>query len=217
MKSGQFHDTEGKHHTRHSVWVICLSGTPYGCGVLFIWYQAVQSPTTDKRFGSTLSFYNHPSGVRELAADNAPNEEPMQPTLHPDQKRTWKRHPFTERIRAVELYEQGLSSNWIAAQLGVDSSQVRSWIRKYKTYGIESLRPYIRGIGDSKDKTVFLNDDKEEQFKEAYQMYATTQESISSIARRFGLNYGSFRYYLLRYHPELKERREALKSGTLLQ
>lgn len=141
----------------------------------------------------------------------------MQPTLHPNQKRTLKRHPFSARIRAVELYEQGQSSNWIAAQLGVDSSQVRSWIRKYKTYGIESLHPYIRGLGDSKDKCVSLNDDKEEQFKVAYQTYATTQDSIASIARRYGLNYGSFRYHLLRYHPELKERRDALKRGTLQQ
>ena len=125
-----------------------------------------------------------------------------------------KRHPFSERIRAVELHKQGLGSKWIAAQLGADGSQVRSWIRKYKAYGIESLRPYIRGIGDSKDKTVFLNDDKEEQFKEAYQMYATTQESISSIARHFGLNYGSFRYYLLRYHPEYVESRRKLETSA---
>ena len=210
VKSGQFHDTEGKHHTRHSVWVICLSGMPYGCGVLFIWYQAVQSPTTDKRFGSTLSFYNHPSGVREQSADNAPYQKPMQPTLHPNPKRTLKRHPFSERIRAVELHKQGLGSKWIAAQLGVDDSQVRSWIRKYKAYGIESLRPYGRKAGESKSngKSQYVN--QEEQFRNAYQLYAETQESMASIARRYGLDYGSFRYYLLRYHPELKERRRKL-------
>ena len=47
--------------------------------IVYIRYQAVQSPTTDKRFGSTLSFYNHPSGVREQSADNAPYQKPMQP------------------------------------------------------------------------------------------------------------------------------------------
>ena len=32
------------------------TGMPYGCGVLFICYAAVQSLLTDKRFDSTLSF-----------------------------------------------------------------------------------------------------------------------------------------------------------------
>ena len=106
-------------------------------------------------------------------------------------------------MRAVEFHKQGLDSKLIASQLGIDDSLVRKWIRKYKAYGIESLRPYSRGISESKGKS-------DKQFLEAYQAYATTLGSISSIARQYGLNYYSFRYHLLRYHPELKERRDAL-------
>ena len=179
--------------------------------IVYIRYQAVQSPTTDKRFGSTLSFYNHPSGVREQSADNAPYQKPMQPTLHPDQKRTWKRHPFTERIRAVELHKQGRGSKWIAAELGVDDSQVRSWIRKYKEHGVESLHPYSRPDNTSASKGLSLHGQKERKFKEAYKAYAETRDTMASITRRYGLNYSSFRYHLLRYHPELQEKRQKLR------
>lgn len=135
----------------------------------------------------------------------------MQPALHPTKKRSYKRHPFSERKRVVELYLQGLGSKRIAAQLGIDDSQVRSWLRKYKAYGVESLHPYRRSGEAPSSKGRSLHKHNEKQFQVAYRIYAGTLEPMASIARRHGLNYGSFRYYLLRYHPELAERRAALK------
>lgn len=53
--------------------------------------------------------------------------------------------------------------------------------------------------------------DKDRLFKDAYEAYATSLESIASITRRFDLDYHSFKYHVERHHPELVERRERLK------
>lgn len=47
-----------------------------------------------------------------------------------------------------------------------------------------------------------------EKYKEAIQLYATTSESLKSIARRFGLNDCSLGQFIKRNFPELIERRK---------
>ena len=45
-------------------------------------------------------------------------------TMTAVRSQTYQSHPLSERIRVVELYEQGLSSKRIARQLGLDDSMV---------------------------------------------------------------------------------------------
>lgn len=127
--------------------------------------------------------------------------------------RSYKRHPFAERKKVVEFYESGLSSKRIASKLGIDDSMVRSWIRKYRKYGLDSLQPYWRKKNESILRTPSLRIQDEQLFKEACTAYGNSLEPLASITRRHGLNYASFRYYLFRYQPELVARRASLKEG----
>lgn len=127
-------------------------------------------------------------------------------------KRNRTVHSFEERKRVVELYESGLSSKRIARKLGLDDAMVRSWIRKYRATGLESLRPYWRSTRN--DRPPGLRESRwqenERQFALAFEVYATSPESAASIARRYGLDYQRFMYHLNRYHPELVEQRRRL-------
>lgn len=129
-------------------------------------------------------------------------------------KRSYKRHSQSERLRAVELYYQGRSSNEVAAQLGLDSSMVRSWVRKYRSYGADSLCPYWRkswGYAQNPPVSSTL-DNREKLFSPAYRTYATTQHSVASITRHYGLDYHSFKYHVERYHPELVAARARIRE-----
>ena len=55
-------------------------------------------------------------------------------------KRTYKRHPFSEKEQAVYLYLSGLGSKRIARQMGLDASMVRKWLRRYRASGLEGLK-----------------------------------------------------------------------------
>ena len=132
-------------------------------------------------------------------------------------KRNRTAHSFEERKRVVELFESGLSSKRIARNLGLDDAMVRSWIRKYRATGLESLRPYWRS--SRSDRPPGLRESRwqenERQFALAFEVYATSLESASSIARRYGLVYQRVMYHLNRYHPELVEqRRRQLENIT---
>ena len=56
--------------------------------------------------------------------------------------------------------------------------------------------------------------DKDQLFRDAYEAYATSRETIASITRRFGLDYQSFKYHVERHHPDLVERRKRLKLSV---
>ena len=124
---------------------------------------------------------------------------------------TRTRHSFQERLKVVELYQQGNGCKKIARMLGLDDSMVRSWLRKYKAYGAEALRPYWRGPKVAS----FIQSDRrrenEDLFRQAYPAYVSSLEPVASIARRFRIDYHSFKYHVQRYHPELVQLRETLR------
>ena len=128
-----------------------------------------------------------------------------------EQKQTERKnrpHPFSERKRAVELYGQGLSSSQVARTMGIDASMVRAWVRRYRTHGLEALRPYYR-IGQE-SRPALRWEEKERQYSPAYEAFSTTLEPVASITRRHGLDYYGFTYHIHRYHPELEEQRSNL-------
>lgn len=119
-------------------------------------------------------------------------------------------HSFAERKRVVELYQSGLGSKRIAQAMHLDDSTVRLWLRKYRTYGLESLRPYWRRDKKTDGIRASRREENERTFQTAFSAYATTLEPVASITRRYGLDYQSFVYHLKRYHPELWEQRRKL-------
>lgn len=122
-------------------------------------------------------------------------------------------HSFTEKKRAVELFESGLSSRRIAREMNVDDSLVRRWLRRYYAAGAESLHPYRR-ISDPDRRTQGIQAVRraknERLFSPALAVYCTTLEPVASIARRYGLDYQSLMYHIRRFHPEMVERRSRL-------
>ena len=123
--------------------------------------------------------------------------------------RTYRQHPFSERLKVVELYERGYGSKWIGRTMGLDDSLVRGWLRKYRARGLGALRPYSRS-GES--GLTCGRACAEKKFQQAYEVYSSSLEPVASIARRYQLDYHAFRYHVERYHPELKARRASLKQ-----
>ena len=122
-------------------------------------------------------------------------------------------HPFSVRKQVVELYESGYGSKRIATVTGLDDSLVRRWIRRYRTHGLDSLKPYWRP-GRDQGIRASRHDDYERLFKSAYPAYAYTLESVASIARRYRLDYHAFKYHVEHHHPELVVQRKQLSAIT---
>ena len=130
------------------------------------------------------------------------------PTEQKQTERKNRPHPFSERKRAVELYERGLSSRQVALKMGIDASMVRAWVRRYRAHGLDALRPYYR-VGKEARPALHW-EEKERQYSPAYEAFSTTLEPVASITRRYGLDYYGFTYHIRNYHPELEEKRNNL-------
>lgn len=127
-------------------------------------------------------------------------------------KRAYTRHPFGERLRVVFLHESGLGSKRIARTVGLDDSMVRMWLRKYREGGLDALRDTRVAAVPEVPLRQMQRARKDELFRGALEVYATTLEPVTSIARRFGVDYKKFKYHVERHHPELTARRNGLKS-----
>lgn len=137
------------------------------------------------------------------------------PASRRQRQKTYSQHPFEERMRAIELYQQGKNSKEIARLMGLDDSMVRAWVRKWKANGTEALRPYRRGNNIRPCLQRERRSENENQYKQAYRVFATSLEPVASIARRFRFDYHSFLYHVQRYHPELVELRESLRTEAI--
>ena len=125
--------------------------------------------------------------------------------------RSYRSHPFSERVEVIALHLKGYGSKQISRKMGIDDSLIRSWIRKYRAHGLESLRPYIRGNREYMPESR-IRHDNENLFGPAMVAYASSLEPVASIARRHRVDYHAFKYYVERYHPELVSQREALRT-----
>ena len=128
-------------------------------------------------------------------------------------KRNYTRHPFAERKRVVDLYEQGLGCKRIARETGLDDSMVRQWLRRYRTSGLDGLQ-LQREVKERPTRRQKQRQVKDAQFREAFAVYASTLEPVASITRRFRLDYKTFRYHVENFHPELVEARDSLKGNN---
>ena len=138
------------------------------------------------------------------------------PTEQTQTKRKRKSHPFSERKRVVELYDSGLGCKRIAKVMDLDDSAVRLWLRVYRDKGLEALRPYYGRGADGRPLGVrgVRREKNERLFSLAMEVYSTTLEPVTSIARRYGLDYQQFIYHIRHFHPELTEKRKGLLLET---
>lgn len=60
-------------------------------------------------------------------------------------KKKHNRYPLSDKLRAVAMSENGMGSIAIGKEMGIDSSLIRVWIRKYREYGIDGLKPASYG------------------------------------------------------------------------
>lgn len=55
-------------------------------------------------------------------------------------KKEYRTYSLNDRLRAVSLSADGLSSTEIGRELGVDGSLVRRWLRRYRDEGLDGLK-----------------------------------------------------------------------------
>ena len=127
-------------------------------------------------------------------------------------KRAYNFHPFSEREKVVALYESGLGNERIAKLMGLDSSMVRQWLRRYRDAGLDALRLQRRVQKETLSRRETSRRQKDAQYYEAYRVFSTTLEPLASITRRFQLDYKTFKYHVEHFHPELVAKRARLKG-----
>lgn len=55
--------------------------------------------------------------------------------------RKYKSYTFEDRLRAISMKEAGMSSLEIGERMGIDSSLIRGWVRRYRKDGTDGLKP----------------------------------------------------------------------------
>lgn len=61
--------------------------------------------------------------------------------INSDAGRKYRSYSMTDRLKAVSMSESGMGSVCIGREMGIDSSLIRGWIRRYKKDGINGLKP----------------------------------------------------------------------------
>lgn len=106
---------------------------------------------------------------------------------------------YTDAI--ARLKEGGLTTAQVAAEFSLHPDCFRQYLKEHEPELHASL-----GMKKTENgKTVSVK--SMEKYKEALQLYATTSESVKSLARRFGFNECSFVQFVKRHFPELYEQR----------
>ena len=120
---------------------------------------------------------------------------------------------WAKRVRCVDLYRQGFGAKRISRVVDVDPATIRHWLRRYRSGGLDALRPYGRAADPSRETGFSM---REKSMASPFPVYATTLDPVLSIARRYGVDYHSFKRHVERYHPELVSQRNALKQRVQL-
>lgn len=106
---------------------------------------------------------------------------------------------YTDAI--ARLKEGGLTAAQVAAEFSLHPDCFRQYLKEHEPELHASL-----GMKKTENgKTVSAK--SMEKYKEALQLYTTTNESVKSLARRFGFNECSFVQFVKRHFPELHEQR----------
>lgn len=108
----------------------------------------------------------------------------------------------------ARLKEGGLTTAKVAAEFGLHPECFRQYLKEHEPELHASL-----GMRKTENGGVMAPHSME-KYKEALHLYATTTESIKSLARRFGFNDCSFGQFIRRQFPELHEQHQKLVRQT---
>lgn len=108
----------------------------------------------------------------------------------------------------ARLKEGGLSTAKVAAEFGLHPECFRQYLKEHEP------ELYARqGMVKTESGRSMANHSMG-KYKEALHLYATTTESVKSLARRFGFNDCSFGQFIKRHFPELHEQHQKLVQQT---
>lgn len=113
---------------------------------------------------------------------------------------------YAEAIR--KLRESGLPTAAVAAEFGLQPEAFRSYLKEHEPelYARQGMTKTVGGSVMSRRSM--------EKYSEAIRLYGTTDESLSSLARRFGVDACSLGQFIRRHFPELHEQRKKLGQRT---
>lgn len=104
----------------------------------------------------------------------------------------------------AKLKEGGLTTATVAAEFGLHPECFRQYLKEHEPELHASL-----GMKKTENGGTIASQSME-KYEKAMQIYATTTESIKSLARRFGFNDCSFGQFIRRQFPELHEQHKKL-------
>ena len=104
----------------------------------------------------------------------------------------------------AKLKKGGLTTATVAAEFGLHPECFRQYLKEHEPELHASLG--MKKI----DNGGTVASHSMEKYEEAIHIYATTTESIKSLARRFGFNDCSFGQFIRRQFPELHEQHKKL-------
>ena len=99
------------------------------------------------------------------------------------------------------MKESGLPTAQVAAEFGLHPETFRNYLKEH-----EPELHARQGMVKTGNGGMMLRHSMG-KYSEAIQLYATTTESVKSLARRFGFNDCSFVQFIKRHFPELAEQR----------
>lgn len=132
-------------------------------------------------------------------------------TWHKDLVGERKGNPATaaKYAEAIALLKEGgLTAAAAASRFGLHPDCLRRYLKDHEPELHASL-----GMKKSESGGVMAMQSMD-KYKEALQVYATSAESIKSLARRYGLNDCAFGQFIRRQFPELHEKHKALVQQT---
>ena len=134
-------------------------------------------------------------------------------------------YPIEVRRQAVTLKSEGMGAKRIGKILGIDSSIVKGWLRRYREFGEESLQPYwhksrlLHGQEDAEDTRSRkrrrppneyqkeLKRATKKKYGKAVRLYSKTDMTVREICEQTGVSVSGFKRHIDSYHRELMLRR----------
>ncbi len=108
----------------------------------------------------------------------------------------------------ARLKKGGLTTTEVATRFGLHPECFRQYLKKHEPELHASL-----GMKKTDNGGVMASHSME-KYKEALHLYATTTESVKSLARRFGFNDSAFGQFIRRQFPELHKQHKELVRQT---
>lgn len=108
----------------------------------------------------------------------------------------------------ARLKEGGLTMAKVAAEFGLHPECFRQYLKEHEPE-LYARQGMVKAESDRS-----MANHSMEKYKEALHLYATTSESVKSLARRFGFNDFSFGKFVRRQFPELHGQHQRLVQQT---